>query len=251
MSLAAVADRYIDPYQIYLQESERYKIAQSLLKGNPGLAIPTLESCIPNFADALVLIGECHEQGLGVPKSAEKAYKCYVNAFLKGAPGAYYALGSCYLQGIGVELNPEKSFFWFKKGASLWCWKSLYQLGQCYEEGIGTESNQARALSCYRRAALKGCIPAVYRVALFYLKGDGGLQQDSQTALRLLKLAIQAGHPPSMTLLAKAYLANKEVGSLEEKEALELLIGAAKQGYQAAILQLNRCFPQFSLERMG
>ena len=86
--------------------------------------------------------GCCYEQGSGVEKDLDTAFKFFEIAAIGGHPGAQWAVGYYYFDGWGnVEVDYAKAAQWFEKaynnpegGKELW---SATYLGICYQDGLG------------------------------------------------------------------------------------------------------------------
>ena len=57
------------------------------------------------YPRAMMLLGECYENGYGIEKDVTKAVELYTKAHEAGHPPATCSLGLCYEVGTGVELS--------------------------------------------------------------------------------------------------------------------------------------------------
>ena len=118
-------------------------------------------------------LGECCENGWGVPQDYPEAVRWY----LKSADGGLgcdisrYHLGKLYLAGSGVEKDEEEAVRWLEKAGGNP--DALNLLGTCYENGYGVRQNPEEAAELYRRAAGAGHVTAQFNLANCYLNGSG------------------------------------------------------------------------------
>jgi|GEM_PF-4305618 hypothetical protein len=57
-------------------------------------------------------LGQCYEQGSGVPQDMKTAVYWYQLAADQNVSDAKFALSSCYLEGKGVKKNVKEAYFW-------------------------------------------------------------------------------------------------------------------------------------------
>ncbi|VVD03736.1 unnamed protein product [Leptidea sinapis] len=80
---------------------------------------------------------------------------------------------------------------------------ALYNLGLCYEQGLGVDIDEKAAMELYRSAAALQHPGALYNLGIYYGQGRGGLNRDSSTATRLLRLAAVQGQEDAIAALNK------------------------------------------------
>lgn len=78
---------------------------------------------------------------------------------------------------------------------------ALYNLGLCYEMGLGVTVDEKTAMEFYRSAAALEHPGALYNLGIYYGQGRGGLQRNSDTAARLLRLAAVQGQQDAIKAL--------------------------------------------------
>ena len=71
------------------------------------------------IAEAAYNLAISYEKGLGVKKSAARAFELYVQAALLGEAQAYCEVGRMYYWGIGVPRNRRLADHWLAKAESL------------------------------------------------------------------------------------------------------------------------------------
>ena len=92
-----------------------------LLSSLPALVsakAPSLGSAHHWDSDRIVATAERYEQGLGLPRSPQKAYAFFCLGAGRGHPEAAYALGWIYLNGRGVSRNPAVAASWLQFAAN-------------------------------------------------------------------------------------------------------------------------------------
>ena len=134
-------------------------------------------------ADAINMLGRCHELGWGTPVDYAKAVDCYRDAAEKSYDWAQYNLGCRLLDGRDVGRDPDKAFELFTKAVAQGHIKSLNMLGRCYEHGWGCPQDMAEAVRWYRRSAEEGDFRGQYRYGQLLL--DRGLLDEAVPLLRL------------------------------------------------------------------
>lgn len=153
-------------------------------------------------------MGRCYDNGWGINKNDNMAFKCFYEAaqqghadsqrylayyFYEGQGGApvdysqsfywansaveqgnsaaKYFLGRCYLYGNGVQQNPELAKKYFEENAAECDNDDSYRfIGEMYEVGRGVPVNKDRAIEYYKMAADAGNDDA--RDDLLRLKGN-------------------------------------------------------------------------------
>src|SRR2546430_10374388 len=60
-------------------------------------------------------LGRCYEDGTGIKKDLEKAFKLYEKSAKQEDNNAQNSLGSFYENSLGIEKDLEKAFEWYKK----------------------------------------------------------------------------------------------------------------------------------------
>lgn len=134
-------------------------------------------------ADAINMVGRCHELGWGTPIDYAKAVDCYRDAAEKSYDWAQYNLGCRLLDGRDVGRGPDEAFALFTRAVAQGHVKSLNMLGRCYENGWGCPQDLAEAVRWYRRSAEEGDFRGQYRYGQLLL--DRGLLDEAVPLLRL------------------------------------------------------------------
>ncbi|MGN1308256.1 MAG: tetratricopeptide repeat protein, partial [Akkermansia sp.] len=114
--------------------------------GNYAAALPGLRmAAYQGHADALVKLGKCLEQGLGVEKNEYEAAGCYSKAAGAGNAAAMNLLGNMYADGLGVSRDIRKALSLYETAAAKGDGAALNNLGTCYRRGEGVPQDEARA----------------------------------------------------------------------------------------------------------
>lgn len=126
----------------------------------------------------------------------------------KGNAEAQYHVGMMFNNGIGTERDTKQAFEWFQKAAASNDPLGAYKLG-CYYDGQGAgvvATDRNEALKYKLVAAKAGYALAQFDVALLY-----GQQENSEEAVKWLKMAGDQGHPKSLYNLSGSYFQGKGV----------------------------------------
>lgn len=125
-----------------------------------------------NDADALNMLGRCHENGWGASPSATRAAELYLRAAEAGCAWAQYNLGHLLLDGNGAPRNLSQAFHWYARAADQGHERAMNFLARCYEEGWGVVRDAKRARAWYRKSAEGGYFRGCYNYATL-LARDG------------------------------------------------------------------------------
>ena len=98
---------------------------------------------------------------------AEDAYQSFALSASMGYRPAIVALGFCYEEGLGVKQDRRRAFLWYESAAKDKEAMAEYRLGRCYFYGIGINRDFKAAHTYLRRAAAAGIEEA--RTELFAL----------------------------------------------------------------------------------
>lgn len=118
-------------------------------------------------ADAINMVGRCHECGWGVAVDRGEAARWYALGVEKGDGWSMYNLGTLTMAGEGAERDERGALALFVRAARHGNVKAMTMLGQCREDGVATRRKPASAGRWYRRAAERGCFRAQYNLARF------------------------------------------------------------------------------------
>lgn len=108
------------------------------------------------FANPQYLLGVMYENGQGVPKDNESAYRWYVEAAYQGHAQAQNNLGALYEEGHGVKQNYPIAVLWYQIAAEQGLAKAQFNLAEMYVNGRGVAINTDKARQWYYKAAAQG-----------------------------------------------------------------------------------------------
>lgn len=197
-------------------EAKDYSTAMSELK-------PLISD---NNLDAMNLVGQMYEFGLGVDANEAEAVKLYdrcsaqghldcVNSLraykdkgykveLKtiqpaaedGDATAQNRLGEMYEFGYGVKRNASQAIQWYQLAADQGLVAAQYNLGRAYNFGTGVQQDFTQAEKWYRNAAEQGYMDAMFFLGALYSNDHGGdeNQQTNITAYAWLQNALELGN---------------------------------------------------------
>lgn len=112
-----------------------------------------------------------------------------------------------------LKVDKAEAFKVFITGAENGNSACMYELAVMYQDGIEVHKDAKQAVNWYEKSAKLGYAKAQNNLGLYYLNGLGGLQEDSETGYKFLKLAADQGLPESLFVIAYSY----EVGMHYEK----------------------------------
>ena len=133
-------------------------------------------------ADAVNMLGRCHECGWGVPVDFAQAAALYREAAGQSYDWAEFNLACLMLDGKGVPQDRDGAFALFTKAAAQGHVKSLSMIARFHEHGWGRPRDMATAAEFYRRGAEGGDFRGQYRYGQLLLQR--GLLDDALPWLR-------------------------------------------------------------------
>jgi len=178
------------------------------------------------YPEAAVLLARLSLDGLGVPRSTEKALYWLDRAAgqrfdarrdtlrfnpkdpdaSNGMIDAALMLARIHLHGIGgVKKDPREARKWFAKAADFGFVPALNTLGQAYQAGVGGPKDLKEARAYFQKAAEEGYVPAQFNLARLYYTGGAGLPQDFKQAGAWFVQASRSGHAESLYAAARMY----------------------------------------------
>ena len=89
-------------------------------------------------------------------KNYPMAFAFFVKAANAGHFEAMLKVGSCYKNGVGVEQSYEKAFEWYKKAADAGYAQGMNYVASCYRKGEGVRQDSNEARHWYEKAAALG-----------------------------------------------------------------------------------------------
>lgn len=111
---------------------------------------------------AMYRLGQCLENGDGIPQNIQSAFDCYSDSVRAGCPAAMIRIGDLYWTGYAdlVEQNRSAAAQWYQQALnfaeaepeSLDFISAAVRVADCMKDGIGMERNAEAACSLYRLA---------------------------------------------------------------------------------------------------
>lgn len=147
-------------------------------------------------AEAQLQLGNCYENGYGLPRDPVAAVDWYRRAAGQGSDEAQLRMGLCCLAGNGVDKNAAEAVRWFRRAAEQGNAEAQFHLGGCHIVGKGVAEDLRKAVQWYRKAAEQDH-PGAQRILSFcYYRGEG-VEQDHAEAVKWYRKAAEQGFEPS------------------------------------------------------
>jgi TPR repeat protein len=217
----------------------------------------------PDDAPAMTLVGELHNQGLGLRQDPEKAAEWYRLAAKRGDAHALASLGLMAMDGRGMDKNLEQGKAWLeeasargepaasynlallllsrsapddlarviellRQSAEAEIGDAQHALGVLYLSGRGVSRDPVEAARWFLRAVLNGSAAGEVEYAILLFNGEG-VPQNEALAARSFRRAAARGNAIAQNRLARLYAAGRGVSkNLVEAAAWHLV--AAGQG---------------------
>lgn len=145
-------------------------------------------------ADAQNKFGWRLSNGVGLPKSSNRANRWYLLAERQGHAKAQYNVGISYKCRRKKESKCKQSAKWFRKAANNGLHLAQSKLAyQCYK-GWGIRKSYVRAFNLFKAAAMKNDGYALYFLGFMYENGRG-VERSKENAIHYYKEAIKNGYP--------------------------------------------------------
>jgi TPR repeat protein len=153
-------------------------------------------------------LGQAYQNGDGVSKNDEVAFKWLRKAAEQGNAAAEDDVGTMYRLGQGVARDKVEAFHWYEKAAHHGSAKGMFNLGTCHYNGDGVGSNEYTAYNWFLLAQDRGyavaeeaakrsaatmskkeTADAYIQIAEMYSKGEELPKDDAQSLLWMRKAA--------------------------------------------------------------
>lgn len=174
-------------------------IARLLDGGHYSQAASALRSAVSHYPDAWAgnALGNLYAAGLGVPRSAGKAFRWYLWSARRGDRFAQREVANAYLDGEGTRRDAPEAAYWFRIGiASFQLARMYYSLSATYATGKLAPVDRAKAgyyldksLAELRELAKEPNGEAAYYLGLAYEHGDGVPRDRAQAIAYLCRAA--------------------------------------------------------------
>jgi len=128
-------------------------------------------------ADAMNMMGRCHENGWGTALDEGLAAHGYLSSATLGHDWGQYNWANLLFDGRGVPIDRPQALVWYERAARQGHARAMNLLGRCHEEGWGCEKNPEAAFDWYRRSAEGGYYRAQWNHAAAL--ADHGLKREA------------------------------------------------------------------------
>jgi uncharacterized protein len=193
----------------------------------------------PDDAAAMTLLGELHNQGLGVRQDPAKAAEWYRLAAERGDAHALAALGLMALDGRGMDKDPSRGKAWLEEAAAKNEPRASYNLALLLLS-TGAPADLSHAVELLRRAAEKEVGDAQHALGVLYLRGRGVSRDPAEAARWFLKAT--GNNNPSGEVEYAILLFNGEGVAPNEGLAARLFRRSAARGNIVAQNRLARLY---------
>jgi hypothetical protein len=183
-------------------------IARLLDAKRYGQAQSQLRDAVRRYADpwAGYALGNLYAAGLGVPRSAKRAFGWYLWAAQRGSEFAQRRVANAYLDGEGTERNAGAAAHWFRIGVAPRQLDRMYfSLAQTYDEGRLAPVDRSKSgdyrekgLADLRDLAKEPNGQAAYYLGLAYEDGRG-VPRNRAKAIGYLCRAASLQYAPAIT----------------------------------------------------
>jgi len=184
-----------------LLDGQRYREAASALRNAVG-----------RYPDAWAAnaLGDLYAAGLGVPRSADSAFRWYLWSARRGDRFAQRQVANAYLDGEGTRRNAADAAYWFRIGiAPFEIVRMYHSLSGTYARGHLAPVNQSKvsyyldqSVAELRALAKEPNGEAAYYLGLAYEDGDG-VPRDRTKALAYLCRAASLQYASAITAIRR------------------------------------------------
>lgn len=150
--------------------------------------------------EALLLVGRCMQEGIGMQKNKCEAVHLISLAAEQGLAIAQFDLAKCYIAGDGVAQDEAEGVRWYRKAATQRVAAALCNLGWCCHYGKGVLKDQVESVKLYREAVELGSVTALKLLGWCYAYGEG-VAKGRKEARKWYRKAIALGDVQAMNLL--------------------------------------------------
>lgn len=155
---------------------------------------------------AIVTLGECYENGAGVPLDSTLALKWFQKGADLGDGECWIRLSKYHLRGTLLPKDTARYLAirqeWADKGLP----NGIAALAIAYESGYGVKADTAKALELFEKACKKGSGWAYYDLGIGYYYGDLGLKKDVKKGISYLQKAYKLGEHDAAAIIGDHYL---------------------------------------------
>jgi TPR repeat protein len=201
-----------------LYKAERYSDAMARLAG-PLAAKDSM---------ARLLLATAHEEGNGVARESERAFRIRLELAEAGHAFAMFTVALGYELGTGVKRNRAAAIGWYERAAAAGDLSAMNDLGNAYNSGAGVPLDKVQGIRWLKKAAEGGSALAMYNLGLQYRDESSGLKNYAES-LELFRKAAELGNADAQAQVGFAF-ANGLGFPHNKPEAARLYRVAAKSG---------------------
>lgn len=143
---------------------------------------------------AMVKLGECYENGAGVPLDSTLALKWFQKAAEMGNGEGWLRISSYYLRGTLLPKDTARYFAIRKEWADKGLPNALAGLATAYEFGKGVKADTAKSIELLEQAVKKGSAWGLQNMGSNYYWGDCGVEQDQKKAASYWEKSYKLGN---------------------------------------------------------
>ncbi len=159
---------------------------------------------------AMVILGECYENGAGVEQDSALALQWFRKAADLGDGDGLLRMSRYYLRGTLLPKDTARYFAIRKELADKGHPNALAALATAYEYGYGCKADTAKSIELNEEAVKKGAMWGYENMAVNYYYGLGNLAMDKKKAVAYFEKAIKMGSTTGYDYLARYYITEKE-----------------------------------------
>jgi TPR repeat protein len=160
-----------------------------------------------------------------------------------GVKKAAFVLGRVYEQGLGVERDPQAAFKWYKLGADFGDPAALLGLANLTAAGVGENPpDAAKAMQLAQQAAALKFSGAYIYIGRAYLSGRQGVKRDPTAASKAFKAAADLGDRDGMLALGETLLGDMPGFTPDERAGAYWIRQAAELESPQAMVLLSNCY---------
>jgi TPR repeat protein len=212
------------------------------LEGEPGIAYATQ---FLNQSAAAGFLPAKFDQArlLASEKGNGNAVEPLKEVYDAGVKAAAYVLGRVYEQGRGVERDPQTAYKWYQRGAEFGDPAAVLGLANLIAGGVGeSQPDAAKAMQLARQAAGRKYSGAYLYIGRAYASGRQGVKQDPAAAIKAFKDAAELGDRDGMLELGGMLLGDTPGVTSDERAGAYWVRQAAERGSPQAMVLLSNCY---------
>ncbi len=182
---------------------------------------------------------------LSVGKDDRNALALLQEVYDAGVKRAAFVIGKVYEQGRGVERDPQAAFKWYRLGADFGDPAALLGLANLTASGVGeAQPDPDKAMQFARQAAARRYSGAYLFIGKAYASGRQGVKRDAALAVKAFKGAAELGDRDAMLELGGAFLGTAPGFTADERAGMYWIRQAAERESPQAMAVLSRYYKE-------